>query len=654
MRAAHHEGKNLANKGELVTRIRGAFLVCAPVVFALTSCGAETKRTQSAPRAATISGVNWLMFHGDRQRSGWNANETILNPSSVGGGNFGVLWDMPNPLDGDGSGNPPHLYAAPLYVDNVVLSTPDLSGLPFSVVFAASNTNYVYAICAKDPSGMIPPGSILWSQFLGPASCCYDNIVQGIYGTPAIDLNATPPRLYVAADTNRAPEGRKWRVFALDITNGNVLSGWPLILDNSTVGDAAPPGILQNGPAHFESTGTMSQRGGLNLSLDASLLYVPFGGYSDSAAGFMVAIATGVTSGNPSIQSAFAGGPTSGTANGGMWGSGGPAIDSSGRVYMTTGNNINQNGPALGIWGESILAWGTNPILQLIGTYTPWNYCQMDYWDTDLSGTAPVVIDIDSARTSTSRLLTFGGKGGNAYLLDRDNLPGRLDRRPDCHWVSSDVNRLMDPTAAPADGSLFGPDVRTYYRSEDGMNQPRPGPLNAFGPYTEGPTCCNHARGRTTPAFMQDVDGSVYVFFTGSTRRAVGDETPVSPSVLRTKINTPDPSQRAYLTLDAMDNSIIFRSPGSPVVSSNGNDLSSAIVWVLEPNVMRGDGLPTNVHATLYAIAANSMTPIQVVYMSPDVLHAGAKYTHPIVANGIVYAGTDRITAFGLLGTGAQ
>src|SRR5215467_13773433 len=130
MRAARHEGKNLANKGELVTRIRGAFLVCAPVVFALTSCDAETKRTQSAPRAATISGVNWLMFHGDRQRSGWNANETILNPSSV--------------------------------------------------VFAASNTNYVYAICAKDPSGMIPPGSILWSQFLGPASCCYDNIVQGI------------------------------------------------------------------------------------------------------------------------------------------------------------------------------------------------------------------------------------------------------------------------------------------------------------------------------------------------------------------------------------------------------------------------------------------------------------------------------------------
>ncbi len=102
-----------------------------------------------------------------------------------------------------------------------------------------------------------------------------------------------------------------------------------------------------------------------------------------------------------------------------------------------------------------------------------------------------------------------------------------------------------------------------------------------------------------------------------------------------------------------MDQSLVFKSPGSPVISSNGNDYSSAIVWVLEPSVMRSGGLPTSVHATLYAIAANSMTPIQVVYTSPDVLHSGAKYNHPIVANGVVYAGTDRITAFGLRGTGS-
>ena len=626
--------------------------ICGLLLVGLFACSEQAKPRLSSLRSA-ISGVNWLMFHGDQQRSGWNPNETALTPANVASGNFGVLWDMTAPLDGDASGNPPHLYAAPLYVDTVVMTTPDLAGLPFSVVFAASNTNYVYAICANDPNGVVPPGTILWSQYLGPASCCYDSIVQGIYGTPAIDLNPNPPRLYVAGDTNLAPQGRKWRVFALDITSGNVLNGWPLIVDNSTVGDAAPPGVLQNGPAHFESTGTMSQRGGLNLSLDGSTLYVPFGGYNDTAAGFMVAIATGAASGTPGIQSAYAGGRSSGQANGGMWGSGGPAIDSSGRVYMTTGNNINQDGPALGIWGESLLAWSSNPVLTLIGTYTPWNYCQMDYWDTDLSGTAPAVIDLDPSLTSTPHLLTFGGKGGNAYLLDRENLPGALDRRPNCHWLGpSDPNHLLDPTRSPADGSLFGPELHSYYRSEDGQNQPRPGPLNVFGPYTEGPTCCNHARGRSTPAFMRDTDGTAYVFFTGATKRAVGDETSVPPSVVRTKVNAPGAGQRSYLTLDAMDASLAFLSPGTPVITSNGSDLSSGIVWVVEPNVRRGDPLNNpNVHATLFAISASSMTPLQVAYISPDVLHSGAKYYHPIVANGVVYVGTDRITAFGLLST---
>src|SRR5262249_25900115 len=150
-------------------------------------------------------------------------------------------------------------------------------------------------------------------------------------------------------------------------------------------------------------------------------------------------------------------------------GSGGPAIDSNGIVYMTTGNSPNGSGPALGVWGESILAWGPNPVLQLVGTYSPWNYCQMDYWDTDLSGTAPVVIDLDPALTATPHLLTFGGKGGNAYLLNRDIMPGALDRRPACHWIPSDVNRPLDPTVPPADGSLFGPDTYPWYTSEDGM-----------------------------------------------------------------------------------------------------------------------------------------------------------------------------------------
>jgi hypothetical protein len=75
-------------------------------------------------------------------------------------------------------------------------------------------------------------------------------------------------------------------------------------------------------------------------------LYVPFAAYGDGGAGWMVAVDT-LT---PSLASAFAGGP-SGTrafANGGMWGSGGPAVDLAGNVYDTTGNGPNDVQPLVG------------------------------------------------------------------------------------------------------------------------------------------------------------------------------------------------------------------------------------------------------------------------------------------------------------------
>ena len=134
----------------------------------LASCALEGSPSpgSSAKRVATDgSSVNWLMFHGDRFRSGWNPVEWILTPSAVATGNFGKLWDTGG-LDLDPSGNPPHFYASPLYVDVVTLTTPDLRGLPFHVVIAASTAGYVYAINAFDANG-IPPGRVLWSTFLG-------------------------------------------------------------------------------------------------------------------------------------------------------------------------------------------------------------------------------------------------------------------------------------------------------------------------------------------------------------------------------------------------------------------------------------------------------------------------------------------------------
>ena len=45
---------------------------------------------------------------------------------------------------------------------------------------------------------------------------------------------------------------------------------------------------------------------------------------------------------------------------------------------------------------------------------------------------------------------------------------------------------------------------------------------------------------------------------------------------------------------------LVFRSPGTPVISSNGG--RDAIAWIVEPNVGRLDNLVTAPPATLHAV----------------------------------------------------
>ncbi len=633
---------------------RGLPLIAvAALALAVAGCsvGQGTTPTKGVGRQGTSDvPVNWLMFHGDPQRSGWNSNETILSPAALRGGNFGQLWTSDD-LDTFG-GKPAHLYASPLYVNSVTMTTDQYDQMQFSVVIAASNNAWVYAINAGD--GIVPKGAILWKTTLGTPGCCYDGIgtlPTGIMGTPIIDLNATPPTIYVASDVTEG--GEFWRVFALELGSGKILNqNWPLTINNSTVQP-----VIQNGPAVFQATRSMDQRGGLNLSPDGTVLYIPFGAYGDNASGFLVAIDTGRVSGMPAILSAFAGSPSVSSPRppaAGMWASGGTAIDPNGTVYVTTGNgpfNPVQDPPLPGYWSMSVLAFAPvgppDYTLQLSGTYSPWNHCQMDKYDADLGGGGIISFNIVPTLTSTPNLLAAGGKQGMGYLLDRNNL-STADRMPPCHWVSSDPLRKLDPTASPRDGSLFGPDTHPYYKSEDGLGQDRPGPLSLFGPYTENCTAGNQARARSTPVYFQDASGTNYVFFTGATKAGVCSQNPVPPGVVRTRVVTPGPSQPAYLTIDAQDNSLSFESPGTAVISSNGNDLTSAVLWVLEPHVFRGGSLGGS-QPQLYAVDASSMSVLQVVYSSDlGLLGPGAKYNAPTVANGVVYVGTDKITAFGL------
>ena len=121
-----------------------------------------------ASRAQSPMPVNATTFHYDSQRTGWNSNETVLTPNHVSGPEFGPLWNS-EPLDSVTIGSttyPPHLYATPLYVDNVQITSGAYAGQQFHVVFAATSNDYVYAINAFDVAGSpgITAGTILWRK----------------------------------------------------------------------------------------------------------------------------------------------------------------------------------------------------------------------------------------------------------------------------------------------------------------------------------------------------------------------------------------------------------------------------------------------------------------------------------------------------------
>lgn len=563
------------------------------------------------PRTAT---ADVTTFHADSQRSGWHSRLTALTPARVAGDAFGLLWESPQLDSVDGLA--PRLYASPLYLDRVRIADGQHRGETFSAVFAASNNGYVYAINATK-AGDVVPGRILWRTRLA-APCRLqpaplDAVPTGVLATPIIDI--ARQRIYV---THCDPQNG-WQAYALDLGSGKVVDGWPVRLDearfNAVNRNAGPSPVAPTRRYDFRV-----QRGALNLSPDGTRLYATFG---ETETGWLVSIDTVAAK----VASAFAAVAMPHRGSGGIWGAGGPAVDAQGDVYVVTGSGYEGYVDQPADWTQSVLKLSDVPIdgLTLKGTYTPFNYCITAKMDIDLgSGGASLLADLDPAPTGTPRLMVVGGKQGNAYLLDRERLPGALDRRPACGIDAASDASLLAPTRQP--------------------QFPGRGPLNVFGPYSERDAAMDIARARSVPASYRDAAGGVYVYLTGNTRRAEGTADAVPPSLVKLEV-VAKKDEPAYLRIDRRQMDVVFGNPGSPVISSRGGD--DAIVWVLDENARRSALLsgPDAPSPVLYAFDAVTLKPLW--RSAPGQLHTSGKYNEPAFAGDDVVVGTDRIQAFG-------
>lgn len=307
--------------------------------------------------------TNVLTQHNDNNRDGLNATETVLHPSNVNSTQFGMLFKVA--VDDQ-------IFAQPLYVANMSISNGT-----HNVVFIATTNNSVYAFDADS-------GAQYWHVQLGTAfkvqdigfNCADTLASSGIMSTPVIDPSAGT--LYVVAQT--------W--------NGSAAAHQLHALNLSTGADKSSPVTLS--ASGFNSDYQL-QRAGLLLS--GGNVYITFASHCDQYkyAGYTFAYSAsslaqvGVFNDSPNDSAS------------GIWQSGnGPAADSSGSVYLVTGNGT-WDGESN--WGETFLKLSNTLQLQDWHTPTDWNN-----GDADLGSSGPLLIP-------GTGLVIGGGKDGYLNLV---------------------------------------------------------------------------------------------------------------------------------------------------------------------------------------------------------------------------------------------
>jgi len=514
---------------------------------------------------ASSAGVSVSTWHFDNNRSGLNSSEATLSTTNVSPQTFGKLFSYQ--LDG-------YAYGEPLLVSNVTVN-----GTAHNVLYVATEHDSVYAFDADNYGA----GAPLWQVSLLQAgeTPVTDGVIQpfqGVTSTPVIDLNSNT--IYVVSEQTSAGNGASFRLNALDITTGAQKFGGPVAISASLPGTNSES---VNGVVNL--TTSCLQRAALLLANGS--VYIGFG---SCHSGWLLAYnaqtlaQTGVFNASPNLN----GEGKYGSAGGVWMGSGGPAADSAGNVYVTTGN-----GPWDGqtAFADSVLRF--NATLQLLDYFTPQDYQFMDCDDADLAAGGLLLIPGSAEAVA-------GGKTGRLFVVNTHNL-GQMKANDSgatqTLWFESD---LVSPYSSSCTDSL-------------GTHTTNINSYEIFG----------------TSAYF---NGSIYL---GITPTAVNVPAGIRQFTYSASTGTLTPG--TYTSPSIQENT----RGTTPFISANGT--SNGILWMIDtgqPLQNSGSNQPTS--AILRAYDATDLS--DELYNSganpADVPGYGIKFSSPIVANGKVYIST--------------
>jgi hypothetical protein len=380
-----------------------------------------TNGTQSASATVAVTDLAGVYsYHNDLARDGVNAQEYALTTSSVGTASFGKMFSCT--VDGA-------VYAQPIWVANLTVS-----GTTHNVVFVATEHDSLFAFDA-DTS----PCQTLWSVSLidtnhggtggeltvasGQTNYQVGSGIGdmqpevGVTGTPVIDPSTGT--LYVVSKSyapgvcqSPAPNFCQ-RLHAIDVTTGKEKPGSPITIA------ATAPGTGDGTNTVTFNAQQENQRAGLVLV--NGTVYIIWASHEDTAPYY------GWVMGYTYNGSAFTQAQVLNTAPNagysGIWMSGSaPAADSSGNLYMISGNGVFDVNTAGSDYGDSYLKIGTSSNLAIADYFTPTDQQSDNQNDFDFgAGGAAVLVDLPSG-APVQHLAIGGGKDGNLYVLNRDNM----------------------------------------------------------------------------------------------------------------------------------------------------------------------------------------------------------------------------------------
>ena len=497
---------------------------------------------------------SWLTFGGDPQRSGWNKTETDLAPDNVK--HMKLEWSAK--LDSE----PKALSNLTAPIVRASMATP--RGVK-DLVIVGGVSNKLFVIDGDT-------GKILWQKTLS------------IEGTPERrdswlcpnGLTATPVIGPVPRTTGPPPGfGQALYVLAADgkLHTFNLVSGE----------DIMPPTPFV--PAFAKSW---------SMNVSNGILYTPVSQNCNGVKSGVYAMDISEPEHNVSYFEA------SSATGAGIWGRGGAAVTSDGRVIVETGDGTFD--AEKGQFADSVISLSGKD-LKITDYFTPRNRSWMTKKDLDMGSIGPTIFNFKNWE-----LAAASGKEGVIFLLDTKSLGG-----PDHH-----VPLYRSPLFANEEVNFAGKGFWGAFSTWEDTTGARWLYAPAWGPPTS--TTKFASQHGATP------DGSVMAF----------------------KVE----EQAGKPALTPAWNSLNMSVP-TPVIIANGivfvlSDGDSPVQFGPSGNLLDVEARKAKTgHAILYALDAETG---DVLFSSAETIHGFSHFSAPAVGGGRVYVSTEdgMLYAFGL------